>query len=375
MAHSPVAILFTTASGGQSIATIDSNLGYLLGVTGSIGVDSPITGSVNVTNSLFSVTGSVGIVALPNITGSVNVTNSLFNVTGSVEITNQVRITTTGSIPVADNGGSLTIDSPQLPAALVGGRFDSNIGAWLGAITPTVGQKAMSASIPVVIASDQSGTFTVQGNAASGSTFQDNPVLIAGISSGNLVRIPALDADGTQIVRNKEESTYVAWVTGSAIGNNKSMLSILNGPSSNVILKIKEIWMTNVQTTAATGVAGIFEFRRMTSHSAGTQIGDIETMDTADNLNPNITARTNATIVGESTVLMGRKYWSTDDWGPGTLDTESNAVNMQNMVPVWVNHDNNMKPITLRAGQGLTVKHTVNSTAGTFDIMFKFTQV
>jgi hypothetical protein len=42
-----------------------------------------------------------------------------------------------------------------LPAALVGGRLDSNIGTWLGATTPTVGSKVSADSIPTVIASDQ----------------------------------------------------------------------------------------------------------------------------------------------------------------------------------------------------------------------------
>jgi hypothetical protein len=47
-----------------------------------------------------------------------------------------------------------------LPAALVGGRLDTNIGAWLGSTTPTVGQKAMAASLPVTIASDQTPVLT-----------------------------------------------------------------------------------------------------------------------------------------------------------------------------------------------------------------------
>lgn len=55
----------------------------------------------------------------------------------------------------------------QLPAALVGGRLDTNIGAWLGATTPTVGQKTMAASIPVVIASDQTAITVAQGTAAA----------------------------------------------------------------------------------------------------------------------------------------------------------------------------------------------------------------
>lgn len=60
-----------------------------------------------------------------------------------------------GTVTVDDGGSSLTVDSPQWPAALVGGRLDINLGAWFGSTAPTVGQKAMAASIPMVVASDQ----------------------------------------------------------------------------------------------------------------------------------------------------------------------------------------------------------------------------
>jgi len=43
----------------------------------------------------------------------------------------------------------------QFPAALIGGRLDTNSGAWLGSTAPTVGQKTMANSLPVVVASDQ----------------------------------------------------------------------------------------------------------------------------------------------------------------------------------------------------------------------------
>lgn len=49
----------------------------------------------------------------------------------------------------------------QLPTALVGGRLDTNIGAWLGSTAPTVGQKTMASSVPIVLASNQS-TLAVQ---------------------------------------------------------------------------------------------------------------------------------------------------------------------------------------------------------------------
>jgi hypothetical protein len=75
------------------------------------------------------------------------------------------------AVNIQDGGNSITVDGPltdaqlrasavpisaaQLPAALVGGRLDENIGAWLGSTAPTVGQKTSANSVPVVLASDQ----------------------------------------------------------------------------------------------------------------------------------------------------------------------------------------------------------------------------
>jgi hypothetical protein len=75
---------------------------------------------------------------------------------GSITIDGTVTANAgTGPFPVSDNAGSLTVDSTQLPAALVGSRLDINNGAWLGSTAPTVGQKTMANSVPVVISSDQ----------------------------------------------------------------------------------------------------------------------------------------------------------------------------------------------------------------------------
>ena len=51
------------------------------------------------------------------------------------------------------NGGALErlAAYAQLPSALVGGRLDANIGAWLGSTVPTVGRKSEANSIPVVL--------------------------------------------------------------------------------------------------------------------------------------------------------------------------------------------------------------------------------
>lgn len=48
-----------------------------------------------------------------------------------------------------------------LPTTLVGGRLDTNTGSWLGSTAPTVGQKVMATSLPIVVASDQSSIPTL----------------------------------------------------------------------------------------------------------------------------------------------------------------------------------------------------------------------
>jgi len=130
---------------------------------------------------------------------------------GSVELgtgADPVRIDPTGTTaqPVTDNAGSLTVDTPQLPAALVGGRLDSNVGAWFGATTPTVGQKTMAASIPVTLSSDQTtinfagtksnnavvpgatnlGVLPALANAATPSWTEGNQVVLSTLLTGAL---------------------------------------------------------------------------------------------------------------------------------------------------------------------------------------------
>jgi len=90
-------------------------------------------------------------------------------------------------LPVTDNGSSLTVDSDQLPPALVNGRLNTNLGSWFGSTTPTIGQKTMTGSLPVAISSDQSsipvtdngGSLTVDGSVAITS-------LVSGVGATNL---------------------------------------------------------------------------------------------------------------------------------------------------------------------------------------------
>lgn len=132
----------------------------------------------------------------------------------------------TGLLSVDDNAGSLTVDTPQLPAALVGGRLDANVGTWLGSTAPSVGQKTMANSLPVALASDQgavgvSGTVTAnQGTAAAGSsawpiavTNTADTVVKPGDAVNNAVRVNIVAGAGSGGVAQADKSSFVEGTT------------------------------------------------------------------------------------------------------------------------------------------------------------------
>lgn len=78
-----------------------------------------LLGHVIIDNASLAVTGPLTDAQLRAT--AVPVSGTFFQGTQPVSIA--------AAVPVTDNGGSLTVDTPQLPGALVGGRLDVNIGA------------------------------------------------------------------------------------------------------------------------------------------------------------------------------------------------------------------------------------------------------
>lgn len=76
-----------------------------------------------------------------------------------------------------------------LPAALVGGRLDANLGAWLGSTAPTVGQKTAASSIPVVLASDVTVGATPTASATSSVTQVASAATSAQLLAANSSRL------------------------------------------------------------------------------------------------------------------------------------------------------------------------------------------
>lgn len=206
-------------------------------------------------------------------------------------------------------------------------------------IPAALGQTTMSASMPVTMASNQSAI----------------PVSIQSVISGG-----------------DELATFVVQARDTATGNGKSMLSIFNDSNSTVKIKLRDLKICNVRNTAVTGTVSEFGLYRITGHSSGTSLTPAS-FDTTDSLNGSVTTRTGATISGEASTVLLHWDWSNDEWSQGASDVESFDHALQEVINL-LRQEKQCKPITLRANEGVTIKHVNNSTVGLFDVVLVFTQ-
>jgi hypothetical protein len=272
----------------------------------------------------------------------------------------------TGPWPVTDNGGSLTIDATSLPLPT-----GAATEATLALIKNTDGIKKITDPLPsgsntigAVTQPVASDPWHVDGKGTAG-TPSGGVVSVQGVTGGTPLSVSMSSA--------ASDPSFVVTAEGVVLGNNKSMVSLLNATGSTVVVRIREIYLTNVQIAPVTGTVAEFQLRRITGHSVGTDLtSTILAHDTNDTLNVNISARTNATVAGEGAVNIFRKLQSTDEWGVGAPDNEGFDAAVSRLLPVYKQNEL-CKAITLRATQGITIKCATNTTAGSFDITVLFT--
>lgn len=357
--------------------TAGTPAGGVLTVQGDpAGTALPISGTVAATQSgawtVAATQSGAWTVDVGTVTGNVTVVQPT-----AANLNAQVQGTAAdGAAPVGNpvliagqdgtNVQSLKTDTTGRPE-VVGGAADGSPPS--GAPVLTAGWDGTNVQ---TFATDGYGAQLVVGKDLVGTPPTTNPVVIGGWDGTNVVRL-RLNANGTVATSQTELATFTVAGTAVAPANNKSMISIFNADAT-LLTKVHEIYVVNVRTTAATGVVGSFELRRITSHSGGTLLTPVS-MDTTDTLDSDITVRTGSTVGGEAATMMWRSLFSTDEWGPGTTDVESNDHIFQTMHPIFARKtDSGTKPLVLRQNEGLTVKFATNSTAGEFDLFLVFTQ-
>jgi len=186
----------------------------------------------------------------------------------------------------------------QLPAALVGGRLDENVGAWLGSTAPTVGSKTSANSLPVVIASDQ-GAVPVSGTVTAG---QGTAAALAGywpvrVTDGTNT-MPTLDTVGRRGFVTITDGTN-SMPTGDAIA--RALFVRQTDGTNNATIKAASV-------TAVAADTGIVVAPR--ASATGTQTSVASSATSAQLLAAN-TARMGAIIFNDSTQVCFVKFGTT----------------------------------------------------------------
>lgn len=310
-----------------------------------------IAGTVDVSASALP---SGAATAALQTTGNTSLASIDAKLTSPITVTGPLTDTQLRATAVPVSAASLPLPAGAATAAKqdTGNTSLASIDAGIPA---ALGQTTMAASMPVVVASDQS----------------DIPVRIkdtsgASITVGQKTPSTSLPTVGAEL------PTFIVAALSIAIGNGKSMLSIENLTGSPVVIRVFRIWIVNVQTAVISGINAEFEALKFTTHSVGTLLTP-QAMDSADSVNANVTCRTGATLVGTATTAFKRWLWRSDEWGVGGADVESSDHSQQTLTPAFESMKPG-KPITIRPNEGFTINQITNSTAGTFDLFMEFTQ-
>lgn len=162
--------------------------------------------------------------------------------------------------------------------------------------------------------------------------------------------------------------TYYALADAVTCAQNKQVISILNDTGSGKVVALKKLFIINTQLSTVTGVALRSDVKRATAHSGGTVV----TPASADSANPaipaQITVRTAATSVTESTLLFPLTY-TNDEVGATQAFPSAQLMAGLN----WFPEGAEVQEVRLREGEGLTIKQITNSTVGQFAWLIVFT--
>lgn len=351
-----------------SVAIGDITFPEKVSITGSVGIDSgvsilnfPVTQSI-AGNVFVTSTGSlpVDVKVIPSITGSVNVTNSLFSVTGSVGITNQVSVTATGSLPVVVNSipsitGSVNVTNSVFPITGTVNLDRGNNSLNPLNITGSVGitnqvAVTVTGSLPVIVQSQPNITGSV--NVTNSLFNVTGTVGISGITSTKLT-------DGTNIAAVKAAST-------AALATDPALVVTVS-PNNSVVTTAAADSMSSYSPNEFSYIAGTSNIAvdasgRLETHSTVlTDEGSFRDDFTGTSLNTTLTGGTNITFTASSTTVTGTgtaftTQIKTGDFIKKSADSETNYTEVAS-----IESDTSLTLMTAYAGTTSTTSGVVSN--------------
>lgn len=161
--------------------------------------------------------------------------------------------------------------------------------------------------------------------------------------------------------------TFYAYYAPTVGATNKIIAAIWNG-SSTEIVKIRKGFLIQSTAAAVTGVQVQFDaIRRSTTHTGGTAVTAVP-VDTADTLPANITMAGNGPTAGTAAATYFSYFTNNDDNLLGST-TNQTLLQMNSVFP----EGPEIKEVTLRPSQGLTITHVTNSIVTSWGFLLVFT--
>jgi hypothetical protein len=321
LSGNPILIAGSDGTNAQNISVTSAGL---------INISSLPTGS----NTIGTVNlGTVGGIALNSTLTSGSMLSQISNGTNSASVIN--------SNPVGTEFGLVTRNIPSGTQAISGTvTISSGSGLALDSTLTTlsnkvgVGSVVSSSSTSVVLASD----------------------------------VPYLNT------RDYQVATFMCVAASVNISQNKSLVSLCNTGLKKV--RIVEIYLAQVSSNQMSGIAGLFQIKRCVSHSSGSSITTIESMESSDSLDSGITIRTGATLTGLSSNILRRAVLNTNNYAANSFSNSPNSgVNSLDIyLPIVEKVGFDVKPITIKNNEGITVNFDSSSSTATYDIHILFTQ-
>jgi hypothetical protein len=189
-------------------------------------------------------------------------------------------------------------------------------------------------------------------------------------SSGNMMRtrtrVVGANTVHEQSVFAGGLATFFALADAVAFAANKHHISIFNAVGSNQIVAVRKLIHVNLSLAAVTGVPVRFDVRRSTLQSLGTAITPVAA-DTGDPALANVTVATGATVTNGA--LLYPVTTQNDE-----IVAANTAVANYLMQATNLAFDGpDMKPLSLRPGEGMTVQQITSTTVGSFAWLMVFT--
>lgn len=167
--------------------------------------------------------------------------------------------------------------------------------------------------------------------------------------------------------------TYTLPAPGVTYASGKSMLAIFNGAATEKIIRAFRIWVLNNGTSSVTGVLTTYQVRLSTSQSSGSAITPVLHDSTNDAIDGAVSVATGATV-GDGAILRQFLFSNDEPAVAGATMDEWELLVPLNCVWDSGYGDANIQPITLRASEGVHVKHAGTSAVGSADLFMEITQ-